>query len=68
MSHFVTEGGSNAGGRHNLQRSKEGGQEINVDGTGEGDVDFRGNLEVGRLEDIPEAETHNRPTRNPGIN
>ena len=29
-------------------------------------MDFRGNLEVGRSEDSPEAETHGEPMRTPG--
>ena len=32
---------------------------------GEGDVDFRVNLEVGGSEDGPEAETHGETTRTP---
>ena len=35
-------------------------------GTGEGDMDFRGNLEVRGPEYVPEAETHGGPTRTPG--
>ena len=30
---------------------------------GEGDVDFRSNLEVGGPEDVPEVETHQGPVR-----
>ena len=33
---------------------------------GEGNVDYRGNLEVGGSEDSPEADTHTDPTRNLG--
>ena len=36
-----------------------------MDGTGEGESDFRGNLEVGGLEDGTEADTHNGKARTP---
>ena len=36
-----------------------------MDSTGEGDVYFRGHLEVGGSEDVHEADTHGGPTRAP---
>ena len=44
----------------------KGNQETNTSSTREGGVYFRGNLEVGRSEDVPEAETHGGPTRTLG--
>ena len=66
LAHFVTKRDHNTRGRIDLCQPKEGGQETNVGGTVERDVDFRGNLEVGGSEGRPEAETHGRPTINPG--
>ena len=61
-------GGTNAGGRHNIQQPKEGGQETNTSIMGEGYVDFRGTLEVGGSEDGPEDDSCDGPTRAPGGN
>ena len=56
----------NAGGRHDILRHKKLGQETNASNTGEGDMDFRGKMDVGGPEDVPEAETHSGTTRTLG--
>ena len=43
-------------------------QETNADDTGEGNVDFRGNMKICGSEDGPETETNDFPKKTPGGN